>query len=680
MNNVISSGIVKDTLKKILPISIVFCAVVTVISAISVFFNNWLYQGIMGAAPVIPFDLFEFSPLIVLFATVGVPVFVLVANSYMTKRADADFYDALPHTRTQTALSSMTAVFISASVITLLAFGVAIGSAYLFTDELIVPWRSSIFKLFALILIEYLTIAVFSLACAITGTTFSALAVGFLIIEGPRTLMALINDAVASTSPVLVSKSVVPLFDNSYNLYTAISASNNAPLSTPHAYIYTAIIAIIYTLLAIFAFNKRKSESATHPAPSKAAQHVYRISVSTLISSVALYLLFGYGFDIGVAIILFLSVVVYFGYELITTKRAKNLLGALAAFPIFILINALIAGGIALGSHIEGSYTPDADDVDSISIVLPGENTYVDLDEYVTLMSEKIAITDIETITIVTDALRENVAQYEAGTYLGTYISQASDYHYTTVKIKSGVRTEYRNVYIPINEYLTVIDKLSESDGYRELWYKLPENPEILNAEYGSLSFGESAARDVYETVRAEIINLGYDAWVELYNTAEYEDVSLSIYFDVTVGGEQITVYIHVPTELQESYTKAEAAKDLLMREKKSETLSLLSEFLSDDGEELYLMVDVWYNGEIYDALGYRSEFQSSGSAEEFVTFISSMITDEYASYNDNSYIDISLTRYTDNRKSVNIVCKIADGITAEQIKNMFAKYGYVYE
>lgn len=686
MSEKFSIGVFKDVLRRIMPLSIVFLAITSLVSAVTVMFQTWAYEQLMlgGSAfvgnVVAAFDFYEMSPLAVTFATVLVPILVLVSNSYMTRRADADFYDSLPHTRLSMSVSSMLAVYMISAFILLVSFGVAVLCGYIFADNFTVPWGANLLKLLVLLITVWISVAVFSISTAITGTTFNALAVGFLIAGGPRALMGVINGAIVETSPVLLTEGLIPLFDNNYNFYTALSVSNLSVVTSPVAYVYSVALATLYTVFAMVAFCRRRSEAATHSAPSPILQHVYRISIATLVFSLSLYLVFGYGLDSTAVVVAVLSLIVYFLYELITTKRAKNLLGALAALPLFVLVNALIAGVIALGSYTEANYTPDADEVDSVSIVLYGEDTYVSLDQYATMMSENVALTDKESIDTVTSALRENVEKHNDGTYSAVYHSAHADYTNAVVKIKSGARTEYRAVYISTEKYTGIINKLAEAEDYRKLWYSLPQNPDAVSVDYGYIVLDAQESRAVYDKARAEIFELGYEAWCELYYSADYLDAQLTLNFNVNVDGNDVTVYINLPTELAEAYAEAEVAVGQFMSECYRDTLSRLDEFLSDDGEELSLMVDAVIDGDVYSAFGYRSDYNELGSAAEFVDFVSGMITDEYASYFGENYVQVIITDYGSDAKRVDITCKISGSVTIEQIKAIFEKYGYVYE
>ena len=201
----------------------------------------------------------------------------------------------------------------------------------------------------------------------------------------------------------------------------------------------------------------------------------------------------------------------------------------------------------------------------------------------------------------------------------------------------------------------------------------------VIAAEYGSVSLSLQKSKDIYHKARAEILALGYEAWQELYYSADYTDASLTVYFSVNVGDQTVTVYLNVPTELTETYIETQAAVKLHMSECYQDTLSRLDEFLSDDGEELSLMVDVVVGNEVYSAFGYRSDYNGRGSAAEFVGFVSGMITDEYASYFGEDYVQVIITGYTSDARRVNIICKISGSVTPEQIKAMFEKYGYAY-
>ena len=452
---------------------------------------------------------------------------------------------------------------------------------------------------------------------------------------------------------------------------------NYSVISSPAAYIYSVILAALYTLLAVFAACRRKSESATHSAPSRLLQHVYRISVATIISSFAFIIIFGYGFESTAVVIWVISGIVYFAYELITTKRAKNLLGALAAFPIFLLVNALLAGVIVVGSQAEADYTPNADEVDSVSVVLYGTDVYVSFDEYVTLMSDSVKITDKEIVSLVTEALSENVEKYNSGSY-GDYHSSRSEYVNAVFEIKDGLRTEKRSVYIRMENYARISNKLAEAEEYRRLWDTLPENPEIVNATYSNLNFDNDEARLIYGKAREEIHALGYDLWRTLYYSPDYEGAELTLCFDVTVGGESVTVYLYLPCELTETYSVAESALAQNMRDKKAEIVALLSQLRADTDETLYLSVDGSFGDYYLSLYGSKSDFDLEGSTAELVDFIESMLTDEYASYGGENYVYISIISYGADRKNESFNCKIKDSVTLEEIKAIFQKYGYI--
>lgn len=679
-----SFAVYKDTVRRILPISVILFAIVSLISAITVFFTSWAYeQMLVGGSgffgyEITLFDFYEMSPLIISFAAFGVPVLVLVSNSYMTRRADSDFYDSLPHTRATVAYSTMLGVFSVSALICLLAFGVAILCGYLFADSFVIPWGNSIMQLLAVLVTAWFSVSIFSISTAITGTTFSALSVGFLIAIGPRELMFVINSAISAASPVLVSDSLLPLFDNNYNMLTALLASNTTVAASLSAYIYSVILAAIYTALAVWAYKRRKSESATQAAPSRILQHFYRISVATLLCSLAFIIIFGYGFDSVAVLVLVLSVILYFLYELITTKRAKNLLGALLTFPIFVLVNLAIAGTILLGSHIEANFAPDADSVDSISEVLLGEDSYISFEEYVSLLSGEVEITDKDTVSLVTKALSENVQKHLDGTYDATYYSNHSEYVSAIYRIKAGLRTEYRRIYIKPADLLQIRNKLAESDDYKNLWYSLPENPEIVGAEYGSLSFDEQNARAIYDAARSEILSLGYERWSEIYYSYDYD--SLTVSFNVSLDGKSTTVYLKAPSELSETYRVADEKLALLMSEKKENTLDMLQEFLADENDELYLWVDLSYDSDYFGVYCYRSGFNDTADATEFVEFISTLITTDMANYSDSTYIDVGVMDYSGNGKDSGIISKIPLSVTKEEIKNMFERFAYLYE
>ena len=500
-----------DTLKRLILPTIVYTAVVMAVSIISI-------VSIAAEAEVANlFTLMQMSPLLTVVATVFAPVLTLLGYSHLTKRASADFYDSLPVTRIQT-VNSISLAAITSAVITVVVSSVAsIVTCLILSEKCVIAWGTSITALFAVILTAVFAVVVFTLSSAITGTTVSAAMVGFLIAAGPRIIMSLINSAVAEYAPMLVQGKIIPLFDNNYNLYTLLAMPGNSTSIHVSAFVYTAILTIIYATAAAFLYKARKSETASSHAPNAILRHSYGIMMATLVGSLGVYSAFSWGFDITVVVAIFFAVAIHYSYELFTLKRAKAFLSATVTLPVLFLAIGAVAAVTAISAKVATSYSPDSEDIKYVAIAPDTAFGYVGFDEYVSLTSGEVQISDDKAREIISGSVRENIKSFEDGSYYRKYTGVGSEYTSVTVKLKSGIRGRYRHLYVSNEDYAYLMDVLGKSDWYKSLWTELPESPNRITVSYDSLVFDSESSAEIYKTLAEEIAEIGYDKWISIY-------------------------------------------------------------------------------------------------------------------------------------------------------------------
>lgn len=177
------------------------------------------------------------------------------------------------------------------------------------------------------------------------------------------------------------------------------------------------MLALVYFCIGAWLFYRRRSEIAGMSAPNRIFQHIYRILVTMI------YCIFITGVlanDLeencadwfGYVILYLIGVLIYFTYELITTRKLRNLLTALPGLGIVVLLN----GALLLGMHLSVQHLlslhPSASEIESVSIE-EGEysddqlESYYDYMSYVTNATRNIEITDPMVISIIADTLTE---------------------------------------------------------------------------------------------------------------------------------------------------------------------------------------------------------------------------------------------------------------------------------
>ena len=114
--------------------------------------------------------------------------------------------------------------------------------------------------------------------------------------------------------------------------------------------LYTAGLALLYLILGTFLFQKRKSETAGQSAPNRRLQAVYRIIlvmayclpvcvwiVDSEVTSIS-------GFE--VFVLYLIAVLIYFFYELLTTKKIKQTLRTAPGLLLVAACNGVLIFGM----------------------------------------------------------------------------------------------------------------------------------------------------------------------------------------------------------------------------------------------------------------------------------------------------------------------------------------------
>lgn len=292
------------------------------------------------------------------------PIMVFGGYRWLVRRAQSDFYHAIPLSRTQlyatTSLAIFTWMFIALS-------SYAIVQASLFAIFGLPFNYLLFFCVFLNMLIAAIEIvAAFSLASALCGSRFCAFFSSAVILFMPRALLAAFWVLVEVDSGLTRPFSALPFFLNpSFNIAATPfhSLVYGANFANVWAMLYSFVYACGLLLLGGIAFRRRKSEDADIPYTSKFLQAFTRIAFGLpqlALIVVAFNIMVRYGNDdiintnsillpLTVAS-LFFSFIFYCLYELISSKKMKAvvkampLYGAVVGIALFLIFVPVSVG------------------------------------------------------------------------------------------------------------------------------------------------------------------------------------------------------------------------------------------------------------------------------------------------------------------------------------------------
>ncbi|MGM9681500.1 MAG: hypothetical protein ACI3XR_08350 [Eubacteriales bacterium] len=547
------------------------------------------------------------NPVIIAVFLVIAPILVFILFGFLNKRKNSDFYHAIPHTRLSIFLSFYAAVMTWVAIMIVSSSLCAIIGYAIFPQFFIPRYTDLLLFMLTCFVISALSVGAALIASSLSGTTATNILLTVLILYLPRITLTALNSILMSTLPIIPSGHSFLLFDNSCNLLFSFVANfftdtlfRRSPyinsMTSVHGLIYTAVLAVIFTVLAAILFIRRKSESAERSAPSKRLQATYRIIVTMIVCLFACMLIFSLICNkdtyidseiFGIIVLYIAALVVYFAYELITTRKWKNLLRAMPGLGIVAALNVAILcllGGLRAYNL---SFTPSADEIKSISVMGNSENDTIYYSnytfyDYVQSRTETIKLDTPESKEIIADSLSDCVEILkECGANGYGYGIMHSDYETpVTVKITTNRGSRYRTVYVTNNDLNLIANQLANDQQYADLYMKLPKmqfelgssrNLYVRDNDWNSYYAINNIARNILDTLQDEINTMGFDKWFSLVSRAAYRDDRFAVVYTVD-SGETICIYIN-PDDMPQTYKQCLA---MMANEDPSESIRVM--------------------------------------------------------------------------------------------------------
>lgn len=433
------------------------------------------------------------------------PIIILSAFSFLNDRKKSDFYHALPQRRECVFLSFMAAA-LTWSVGTIIVSTLL--NSLLWT---LVPNRSLsvltvLFAILATIILTLFVTALTSLAMTVTGTPVANVLITLLFALFFRIIGALLLATLDELCLVFV-EDMSPLRCLSFSFYlpAALLASVFNSNGNPSGFtnipllIYTLVISLAILALACFTYRQRLSEMAGRSAPSKKLQHVYRCAITLPLVILPISRIATEGLEGYHLVLLVLALIVYMIFELITTKKPKNMLKTLPMFLVPVAISIVFMFSVVgVGAAIE-SVRPDDDDIAGVAL---GENHYYNGFEQ--LIVKDTFVADRDLAKIIARQLKYSTSS--SATRRGNVSLTVR------IKLENG-REIARDLLMSSEDQKLVLSLIETSEEMGDLFIKLPSKDIINHIHVSGMSSFEK--EDAYEL---------WSVFCEEYATLSSED------------------------------------------------------------------------------------------------------------------------------------------------------------
>lgn len=586
---------------------------------------------------------FDWMPWLIISFVLITPILMFQAFHFMNKRNASDLYHSLPHTR-GTIYISMSAAVMTWVLISILSTVIpSLLSALFFSKYIAFVYDTFLLFILYNIVSCFIVGGAILIAKSFSGTLLNGIILSGLIIFIPRFIMTMIVSTLEGN--IIFEGHIGNSFTNN-ELNTVISlvfsvmgidtsiAVESVFISIP-SIIYSFVLGIIYFVLGGFAFCRRNSETASQSAPNKKFQAAYRIIIAFVISSFIVNLLFNdiYIFsdkvDAFSYVIAYIGVAfVYFLYELISTKKLKNLIKAIPGLGIVAVLNIAMFFSLTGAYKSAMNFRPAPDEINSVTLIseikpIYGSISYYD---YVLNKIDGLDITDKEIIEEVSSALNKNVSIAENGA--SKLYSYSSNLYSTGFEINTNGKSKSRNIFLNEEQYDNLNKVVCSSKTFKDAWMSPPALKDINNVyaydnQTGRILSDDKNTDELYTSFVNEMKNADFEKCFSAYVD---NDSSMSFEFNYIINGTSYHMEIPIVKEIA-----PETAKKCYEIAKKNhlESLNSFNEYLDKlekSGAE--------FEGDMYIyVLDENSKSLSFSNSLDLVHEVLSLRSDDYLDY-----------------------------------------------
>lgn len=481
-----------------------------------------------------------------------VPIALIVKLfGFLFKRSSSDFYHALPYTRQCIYITHFLAVLTWCLIVLAVLVGLP---AFFYGINSHIEYKA-VFVLYnfvvALVMMLFIAGAML-VAASVTGRSLISIELAGFIVFLPRALI-LLALSVIENNTLMIDINYIPFFSIKYSIpMIMIVGSMFDYTGYLNAFSYlpgiltSLTVAVIYLILGGVLFSFRRSETAENAAPNRKVQTVIRIVFSMVFFCFGVCCIFVYGFGYEAIIAFLIGLAVYLLYELITTKKLKNVLKSLPGLAIVAVLCVVYGLTIKLSSDSVLNNVPGAYDIESVQIVSGSNYYWLEDVDYNDLLKNNITFQDNEINNIVAKAFSDTAQKVKNGE-LSRY-----DY-YTSISVEMRINSKnggskVRILYLSDEEYAKLQTAFMKQKEYYEASYAIPDEAmliEFSNEEYNQKIWKQFQAEYNALTDEQKSRVLGESPYVE-YDSADELTEYASVDSDASASEDNAYVALSV--------------------------------------------------------------------------------------------------------------------------------------
>lgn len=623
----------------------------------------------------------------------AIALMTLVLFHFLDNRASSDLYHSLPHKRI-TLYLSYTGSILLWTIVLISASSLASIITCLITSKYIVSIMSTVLPyMISVFLITLLAVGGVLTAINLTGTVFTNIVLSGIILFLPRLCFVIVRSAMFDGIPFITSGfSGDGIFSADANLLFGLFAMmfgmniTDTDVFRPEwlSIIYSFVLALIYLAIAAVLFCRRSSESAGQSAPTKMHQHVYRIVITMaycIVVTAALASDLSSGFDIedvfGFGILYLIGALIYFAYELITTKRWRNLISSLPGLALVAGLNLGFAVGLNSFRNYAIDQRPKANEITSVSIGIDERymngNDWWQYNYYAGMKNSKVKITDPEVISLVSYYLDENVMTWKSDEY-----SYYNKYHtgdkYTQYmfNIETNGKMINRTVMIPNEDSDKIMSIVETIPGYIENWQNPPkpiDDTISVEANYVACNIVSDDAEKIFDIYCDELKKLSFKDLYEAFSNGNY-----NCFINYNFSEDGYTKILECPIN-SDFMPKTTAAYYELVYNIQAEERNKFEDFVNNGMYESIDFNIVGKNEDNDDVYYYCS---TSENINDVYSHMSKYIKDEPIS-GDGLFANIILYPYDYSNETINFVVSLDKAYLKDEYFKKFSDYDEYY-
>lgn len=530
MKEYFSFSLFKDAMKQLRVHGFVFLIVV----CFPVFFGGMFIDTNNANIPV--------SYLAVICYPIIAPIMTFYLFGFLNKRNSSDFYHAIPKSRTCVYITYISAIMTWITTILTVSTALAficcqiykhtttiqeISDSYKMIEyaiEFEIAYKEMFLLLLSLLICSLLVISAITIGMSLSGTTFTAFTITGMILFLPSLLLVFINALIEEIAPFVSTEHFFFLIDSEIDNMVAGSVASIFGIFgywnfediflNGSKMIYTFLITVVYLVVGGLLFHKRKSECAGFSSVYQKVQTTIRCLCCITFSLIPLSLLFEkmtsdyYTNYTDIVMLYLIAIIIYFMFELISTKRVKNLIKAIPGLLIVVASNIVLCLIIFGTASVASKFQPDAEEIDYVVINFESyDREYFYQNEYLTTLASKCKIEDLEIRNLVSDSLKNTI------TYNFASDSDKWNFNYynsCSVGICINGKMTYRDLLQTESNYIRLTNLVKSNTNIFQTYFDIPKPSKkdlnILNLDKSVLS--DDKRMEIYDCFMKEVNTL----------------------------------------------------------------------------------------------------------------------------------------------------------------------------